>query len=564
MSSVTRNFDAVRGDTHSTQLPSTTRRRTLPKLVKHHLKERSPHRVAYMIPEDYDSEVSEIHDIQSRMSAKLSTKSANNAEYMTAPGPPSEAKYPQRPSINLLASSNLSQGYLSDENDREHSASSGSILKQTGNLHITRPRPKFNGFHILQEKDEEDVSDDGSVPESAKNNVSSMSSFVFRPAATLSPSLFGTPSADKIHEMDNYFSFPSHDMMSPVDQRCHSSLSAYHSGPKKQETKSARPCSTHLYNTSGSAAELYSPSSSIVSSAVASQLIIAPCTPLQLYCYMPDSGSVGFECPFSTLTATNQNLLDLLVYSQRDTATDTSSNNSSTSFNVTVPKSPLDRTQGPMVTSGNVPREVLFRSLSALVNATFVPIQTAVNGNTGTFLTNRTSDTSKLNRMTGKCDMLSQFTWKLLQVFYWDLKSTINVYEVFLSSFSPNSGRNSTRDLIPSSRTSNRNDTYTSCDALEGLSSGPLPLIFSDPTLLNYEALRNLEEYLSGTLALFVKVINHAIILFFDYLCLLALIFLSYSYQISAFLLSIQASASLLTAVDNVAVMKERRRRGIF
>lgn len=378
---------------------------------------------------------------------------------------------------------------------------------------MTRRRPNFSDFHILQEQDEEDMSDDVSVPESRKNNVSSMSSMIMRPAMNFSPSLFGTPSIDRSQDMDNYFSFPSHDKMSPVDQRSSSSVSVYHTGqgPKRQESKSARPCSTTPFNSSGSAAEPYSPSSSVVSSAIASQLIIAPCTPLQLYSYMPDSGSVGFECPFSTLTATNQNLLDLLVHSQRDTATDISSNNSSTSFNITVPKNPPDRTHTPMVTSGPVPREVLYRSLSALVNTTFVPIETTMNGNTGTLITNRTSDTSKLNRMTGKCDMLSLFTWKLLQVFYWDLKSTINVYEVFLSSFSPRCAlnTNTTRDPIPSSRTfSNRSDTYSSCDALEGMSSGPLPLIFSDPTLLNYEALRNLEEYLSGTLALFVKVIS--------------------------------------------------------
>jgi hypothetical protein len=520
---VTRNFDAIADDSNVSQRPNSTRRRALPKLVKNHLKERSHHRVAYMIPEDYDSEVD---DIQSRMSAKHSTKSANNAEYMTTPGPPSEVRYPQpqRPSINLLATSN-SQSYLSDEDrdrdiyrerdihrDRDLS-SSGSHHRQTGNHLMTRRRPNFKGFHILQEKDEEDMSDDASGPESVKNNVSSMSSFIIRShhhPMNLSPSLFGTPSMDKSQDMDNYFSFPSHDMVSPVDQRCSSSVSLYHTGSKRHESKSARPCSTNVFNSSSSAAEPYSPSSSVVSSAIASQLIIAPCTPLQLYSYMPDSGSVGFECPFSSLTSTNQNLLDLLVHSQRDTATDISSNNSSTSFNITIPKTAPDRTHTPMVTSGPVPREVLYRSLSALVNTTFVPIQTTMNGNSGTFITNRTSDTSKLNRMTGKCDMLSQFTWKLLQVFYWDLKSTINVYEVFLSSFSPRCALNSTstRDPIPSSRTfNNRSDTYSSCDALEGMSSGPLPLIFSDPTLLNYESLRNLEEYLSGTLALFVKVI---------------------------------------------------------
>lgn len=501
---VTRNFDPEE------EMDLESRRREFPSRIVSYRKKkvRAKQRVVYEGPRDYDSEMSEIHDTQTLFSGKQSIKSANNTEFPSLPGPSFENRRltrVKRPSINLLALSNLSPGSTSIEIDPS--------MRHLGSNNRARVRHNFNkSFYSLEEKDEDKSSDDASVRETGKINGSSMSSSIQHNqninqdlSLIVNSPLSPTGSA-------TFYTHPDLNIIPPMKLRCHSSLSR----ATESSIRSVRPSSPKLFNTttSSNAPDPYSPSLSVGSSALSTQLIIAPCTPLQLYCYMPDSGSVGFECPFSALAPSNQVLLDLLGLSHPDFMSvddiaEGPGKHLAKYANVATHHKLFDVTNCHIVAPSDIPKNVLFRSLSALANSTFIPIQSAFGGMNGATAATGTYDILKYNRRSGKCDMLSQFTWKLLQVFYGDLKSTFNVYEVFLGAFASPSRHDSSRALSPYFNNSPGafsvgGQPFSSTSPT--VSGGPSPVIFTNPTLLTYEALCNLEEYLNGTLALFVKV----------------------------------------------------------
>ena len=466
-------------------------------------------RVVYEGTRDYDSEMSEIHDTQTLFSGKQSIKSANNTEFPSLPGPSFENRRltrVKRPSINLLALSNLSPGSSCIDVD--------SSVKQPGSGSNNRARVRHNfnkSFYSLEEKDEDKSSDDASVRETGKLNGSSVSSAALHNTRLRQDLSLIVNSPLSPGGSSTFYTHPDSSTIPPLKVRCASSLSR----ATESSIRSVRPSSPKVFNTttSSNAPDPYSPSLSVGSSALSTQLIIAPCTPLQLYCYMPDSGSVGFECPFSALAPSNQVLLDLLGLSHPDFMSvddiaEGSGKHLAKYANVATHHKLFDVTNCHIVAPSDIPKNVLFRSLSALANSTFIPIQSAFGGTNGALTATGTYDILKYNRRSGKCDMLSQFTWKLLQVFYGDLKSTFNVYEVFLGAFASPCRHDSSRALSPYFNNSPGNFSVAPpfSPTSPTVSGGPSPVIFTNPTLLTYEALCNLEEYLNGTLALFVKV----------------------------------------------------------
>lgn len=430
----------------------------------------------------------------------MSAKSVNNMDLSVLSCPPPEQQG-HRPFINLLATSIRSQSSACEDREQDqHHTPPPRLSRQH---YRSRPKPNFNSFYCLDEKNNEDDSSE----EASAMNSSSANPHLKSTSLPLSfPSSFGLspmPSAleapDKYRPIDvaesEYLEYKDDatPINSPVPPHSRSQLHSQSQSLSlcvKPDPRSPQSSESRLR--SCSALDPYSSPLSVISSAMSCQLIVAPCTPLQLYRYMPDSGSVGFECPFSYISYSNPNLLDLLGSFSPHTSPEDSPDTISHRFSADeASKKSRDGPFCSLIPDNNVPRKVFCRSVSALANSTFTPIRHSPSGSDEATFTPGAHSPSRKYKAGAKCDMLSLFTWNLLQVFYCDLKTTFDVYEVLLSSFS-------------------EEQNYRSGGIRKCVSNAlgvPSNNFFKDPSLLGFDALCDLEEYLSGTLALFVKVI---------------------------------------------------------
>lgn len=461
---------------------------------------------AAMAVGDYDSEISEIQDCRQHRVLRKTKKGSVNYSMLSGT---SDNRVLVRPSFNLLASS-----FQNSEAGEDPVRVCTSIRKPLADNHpSSTSRIVTSGVseecHEIMgsvKKVTNPLLGDFSTVQSDLHSTSSIeSSWVAFPSASSDVS---DVVVDEMKEIVLEMTIPTrtHSLTQPPSMIIKNvSLSSVESDRDQCRTEGVGPID--MLSPDKCASSLLSIASSSI------PITTTQCTPLQLYSFMWDGNSTGFECPFSIIEPTNQSLLNLLAKSQSiaQAASGYDCSVSATTTQTSQLLSTIAATQSkcPMVNQGNIPKKVFARCLSYLVNESFSSISAEENISSGFPLT-ATLHASQVS-LPENCDLLSDFTWKLVEAFHSDLKSAFIVYEALLSTFSPvfNAPPLEVTVKGPTAFVSTHSiGTTSNICGEEGYRDdrSSKPTIFSRPIQLNYDSLCTLEEYLSGVLVLFVKV----------------------------------------------------------
>ena len=462
---------------------------------------------------DFDSEISGIHDSQS----KISQSAVKGAINQNSTSCRSEVSYSDRPSINLWAKSVYS------ENSR-----TASEIGQPHRDISTKIRPKPPFFVPYTSADANKFfSGGGAVDETPLYGVSQP----FRPNTIARGSAGGSVGGGGVVKYRSCSAFQdcsNQVVTASVGTDYTVQHIAVDKGPPStghferlfqdsEKSKNARQidCGEEFKDYSSPDRDYCCPSSTTsVNQQCPYQIIEAPMTPLQLYSSMPDIHSSGFQCPFSLMVESNHTLLNLLSPHQTSKELPLDSYNSPS-----VPSVPIVKAETAGSDNWDVSEAVMARCLTFLANESFSAIP--IEGVETTFAPHSyptpNTNTNTNNMITGECDKLSEFTWKLLRNFHVDMNSVLHVYEVLLSTFGPLRANTQTPRItqpshfINSAQHSNcsfedNNDIHRNRSVNNKYNRTTQSCFQLQPSHLTFEALCNLEEYLAGVLVLFVKV----------------------------------------------------------
>lgn len=457
--------------------------------------------VDYSEAMDYDSEISEIQDGQKKILYKPKKGSLNYSK-MCKP----TRKVFVRPSFNLLASS-FQNSEEDDDLIRDNTLYQAVPPPRSHTVvdipvQVPVPVPVSIGTTLRRKASIHSVDRVGSSATIVKSILSESSPRQHQSLASIEGPWVAIPSVSS--KVSNVAT--DHGGQSQKNMAIAACTSSYQLSPLKGEDERFQSECVTTVNISLPDTR-QSRVVSVASSATSTFIATKQCTPLQLYSFMPENDSTGFECPFSIIESTNESLLRLLD-PHSPVTTSTVRHDSLAILSPAATRKQNKQSRGPVVEQGNVSKEVYARCLSYLANESFTSISPVPTFSRSLGVSSiGVLNSCESNLLVEGCDHLSQFTWKLVEAFHSDLKSAFIVYEALVSTFAPNFSvppvACNTKEMSISVDTHSPVTTFSSFGEE---SNNNLPSIFTNPTQLSFDSLCTLEEYLSGVLVLFVKV----------------------------------------------------------
>ena len=479
-----------------------------PKGYQHRMPSGKMDSVDYSEVMDYDSEISEIQDGQKKILYKPKKGSLNHSKRCKP-----TRKVFVRPSFNLLASS-FQNSEENEDNLRDITLNQGAPPNPRSYPVVDVPVPVPTGTNLRKKASIRSVDGVGPSTTIVLGLLSESSSV--RHHSIASASIEGQGPWVAVPSVSSKVSNVAVDNVER--SQWNTAIAVFRPSPLKSTGISSLLDEKNQFQPEGiTTVDISSPDTrlsrvvSVSSTATSTFIAMKPCTPLQLYSFMPENDSTGFECPFSIIESTNESLLRLLD-PNAPIASSAVRHDTLATLNPTAIRKQSKQSRGPVVDQGNVSKEVFARCLSYLANESFISISPVSNFSCPLKISSiGVLDSSKTCSLAVGCDHLSQFTWKLVEAFHADLKSAFSVYEALISTFAPNFS------VPPVAYNTNEMsisvDTHSPVTTLSSFGEDSskqnamnLPNVFSHPTQLSFDTLCTLEEYLSGVLVLFVKV----------------------------------------------------------